>query len=57
MNKIIYILGIVIMWAAWAIALYLIKDETYFKAVVLVFLAAAVGFGYVTLILISKALK
>ena len=57
MRKIIYILGIVIMWTAWAITLYLIKDWEFFKAIVLVFLAAAVGFVYVTLILISKALK
>jgi len=57
MSKLIYVLGIAIMWAAWLIALYLLKDWEFFKAIVLVFLAAAVGFGYLTLILISKALK
>lgn len=57
MSKITYLLAIAIMWAAWAIAIYLLKDWEFFKAVVLVFLAAAVGFGYLTLILIGKALK
>lgn len=57
MNKIIYILGIAIMWAVWATALYLVKDWEFFKSIVILFVAAAVAFGYGTLVLIIKALR
>jgi len=57
MNKIIYVLGIAIMWVAWAIALYLVKDWEFFKAILILFVAAAVAFGYGTLVLIIKTLR
>jgi hypothetical protein len=57
MNKIIYVIGIAIMWAAWATAFYLIKDWEFFKSIVILFVAAGVAFGYGTLVLIIKALR
>jgi len=56
-NKIIYVLGIAIMWAAWVIAFYLIKDWEFFKSIMILFVAAGIAFGYGTLVLIIKALK
>lgn len=55
--KFFYLLIIVLLWAGWVTAFFLLKDWDYFKAIVLIFIAVAEGFIALSLILLNKALK
>jgi hypothetical protein len=57
MNRIIYVLGIIIMWAAWLTAFYLLSSWEFFRSIIILFVGAGVAFGYGTLVLIIKAAK
>ncbi len=57
MNRIIYVLGIIIMWAAYLSAFYILSSWEFFRSILILFVGLAVAFGYGTLVLIIKALR
>jgi len=57
MGKIVYLLTIVLLWSGYLYSFILLKDWELFKAVVLIFLAVAEAFVFLTGLLIFKAAK
>ena len=52
MRRIVYLLGIVGMWAGWALAFYLLLRWEFFAVARLIFIALAITFGFFTITLL-----